>query len=136
MNGLCFPQSAHISLDVPTAPRALIVAVTSPSSVTVSWVPGPNRQTGSLLPVLHEVTLSELETGLVIRRINVSNTDRLGQQRQIFDSLTAGSYQVAVSAGNVFGRSRSLSLNFDITGMQYMVAEFDNLPELCIFIHM
>ena len=101
------------------APRALIVAVTSPSSVTVSWVPGPSRQTGSLVPaVLHEVTLSELETGLVIRRINVSNTDRLGRQRQVFDSLTAGSYQVAISAGNVFGRSRSLSLNFDITGMQ------------------
>lgn len=121
-NGLCLPQSASIFLDVPTAPRALIVAVTSPNSVTVSWVPGPSRQTESILPVLHEVTLSELETGLVIRRSNVSNTDRLRQQRQIFDSLTTGSYQIAVSAGNVFGRSRSLSLNFDITGMQYVVA--------------
>ena len=110
-----------ISLDVPVAPRALIVAVPSPNSVVASWVSAQMVQTDPLLPIHYEVTLTDLGTGQILRRSNVSSADGVGQPEQLYDNLVPGSYGIAVTAGNVFGRSKSLSLNFNITGIIYIL---------------
>ena len=82
----------------------------------VAWVTAQSMQVDSPIPVFHEVTLTDLGTGLVLRRSNVSSTEGVHQQRQLLDNLLPGSYLITVMAGNVFGRSRSLSQNFDIMG--------------------
>ena len=127
-----------ISLDVPAAPRALIVAATSPNSVLASWVPALNMPTDPLLPAgYHEVTLSDLRTGLTLRRSNISSIEGAHRQRQLFDNLSPRTYQIAVVAGNVFGRSRSLSLNFDITGKRQCSLIYCNIIMciVCVPIH-
>ena len=104
--------------DIPPAPRALIVAIVSLNSVEASWLPAQTIQAGSPEPVFHQVTLTDLGTGQVLRRNDVisSGIDGDTQQRQHYGDLMPGSYRVTVAAGNVFGLSRSLSQSFDIAG--------------------